>query len=86
MDARSSPAVYGAIDYCFALRDRGLHVYYQPASTVVDLNAWADPASALEEHVDASFERKWRSLLKRCPVRPKVIDLNALHALAVTPA
>ena len=89
-DGRFSPEVYGVIDYCLALRDRDLNVYYQPASTCVHLHRRTadsrDPNPAIEARVDQRFARKWKALLEHQPARPEVVDLDALHALAADQA
>ena len=52
-DGRFSSYLCSVIDYCFALRARGLRVYVQPASTAVHLETGA--SQALDQLADDGF-------------------------------
>jgi GT2 family glycosyltransferase len=87
-DTRYAPGFYEDTDYCFALREHGLRVYYQPESTIVHVEgatAGTDLKRGPKRYqvVNAKkFAEKWKSALKRQPKRPKVLSPEALYELA----
>jgi GT2 family glycosyltransferase len=87
-DSRYAPGFYEDTDYCFALREQGLRVYYQPESTIVHVEG-ATAGTDLErgpkryQVLNAKkFARKWKTALERQPKRPKVFSAEALYELA----
>lgn len=64
-DTRYSPAYYEDVDLAFAVRQRGLQVYYEPASTVIHLegiSAGTDLDSGMKRYQrsnQAKFVDKW---------------------------
>jgi GT2 family glycosyltransferase len=87
-DSRYAPGFYEDTDYCFALREQGLRVYYQPESTIVHVEGATagidlDRGPKRYQVVNAKkFARKWKDALKRQPKRPKVLSAEALYELA----
>ncbi len=66
-----------AIDLCFALRERGARVVYQPASVVVHRASGVADASP-----DANFAAKWRRALERhyeADSTPRVVAARRLQ-------
>jgi GT2 family glycosyltransferase len=90
-DAVYRPGFYEDTDYCFAVRERGLRVYYEPQCTIVhveggtagtDLEHGAKRYQVLNRR---KFARKWGTALRDQPERPdwaKVVDGWALAPLA----
>ena len=70
------PAYYEDTDYCFAVRDAGKAVYYQPESVVVHLEgatSGTDPNAGAKRHQvknRQSFRTKWRGTLVSLPEAP----------------
>jgi len=87
-DERYRPAYYEDTDYCFALRDRGYKVYYQPESVVVHIEGatgGTDLSSGTKKHQVGNrtkFARKWAQALREQPEPPSRQDLRAWYALA----
>jgi GT2 family glycosyltransferase len=88
-DERYRPGYYEDTDYCFALRQHGRRVYYQPASVVVhsegatggtDLSAGAKRYQAVNR---VKFVQKWREILQSQPSPPRRFDVRTWHELAV---
>jgi GT2 family glycosyltransferase len=79
---------YDDDDYCFALREAGRRVYYQPESVVVHVEGGTvgtDLSSGLKRNQVTNqqlFSEKWKASLRRQPRRPDRLDSPALHALA----
>ena len=88
-DERFAPAYYEDTDYCFALRERGLRVYYQPESVVVHFEgatAGTDAGSGAKRFQEVNRDKfldKWRHALARQPPPPDAYDFATLHALSV---
>ena len=74
-DARYAPAYYEDTDLAFAVRQLGLRVYYEPASTVIHcegISSGTDLASGIKRHQvvnQAKFVDKWKAEL---PAQPPV--------------
>jgi O-antigen biosynthesis protein len=72
-DARYAPAYYEDTDLAFAVRQLGLRVYYEPASTVIHcegITAGTDLTSGIKRHQvinQAKFVDKWKSELSSQP-------------------
>jgi GT2 family glycosyltransferase len=87
-DIRYAPGFYEDTDYCFALRERGLHVYYQPESTIVHVEgatAGTDLKRGPKRYQVVNgkkFAEKWKATLEHQPQRPKVLSPEALYELA----
>jgi GT2 family glycosyltransferase len=87
-DSRYAPGFYEDTDYCFALREQGLRVYYQPESTIVHVEgatAGTDLKRGPKRYQVSNakkFTQKWKDALKRQPRRPKVLSPEALYELA----
>jgi GT2 family glycosyltransferase len=79
-DARYKPGFYEDTDYCFAVHERGLGVYYEPQSTIVHVEgatAGTDLGRGPKRHQVANgrkFTAKWRKALKKLPERPDALD------------
>jgi GT2 family glycosyltransferase len=91
-DRRFEFGYYEDTDYCFALRDRGYRVLYQPASVIVHVEgatAGRDLAVGPKRYQarnQALFAEKWREALERQPLRPKDEELVSLYAVAASRA
>ncbi|MES2313009.1 MAG: glycosyltransferase family 2 protein, partial [Pseudomonadota bacterium] len=72
-DARYAPAYYEDTDLAFAVRQLGLRVYYEPASTVIHcegITAGTDLTSGVKRHQvinEAKFVDKWKAELLSQP-------------------
>lgn len=70
-DVRYAPAYYEDTDLAFAVREVGLRVYYQPASTVIHcegISSGTDLAGGVKQHQvinQATFARKWSAALRK---------------------
>ena len=87
-DTRYCPAYYEDTDYCFAVREKGFRVYYQPESTIVHLEgatSGTDLSSGVKRYQvvnQTKFVEKWGHLLKRQRPRPDRYDRQNWYALA----
>ena len=69
-DERYAPAYYEDTDLCFAVRERGLKVVYQPAAVIVHhegATAGTDTATGFKQHQVTNRERfraKWADALR----------------------
>jgi GT2 family glycosyltransferase len=87
-DERYCPAYYEDVDYCFAVRDRGRRVYYQPESVVVHVEGatgGTDLSAGIKRYQvtnQVKFEKKWRQELRKQP-EPPGGDEPIWHALAI---
>lgn len=87
-DERYSPAYYEDTDYCFAVRDRGLRVLYQPESVVVHTEgatSGTDLSSGIKRYQvvnQSKFVKKWAKRLGSQPQPPSRYDLRTWHELA----
>lgn len=87
-DERYRPAYYEDTDYCFAVREKGFKVYYQPESVVVHLEgatSGTDLSSGVKRYQVVNKEKfvdKWAHRLKHHGPRPGRYDRGAWHALA----
>lgn len=72
-DARYAPAYYEDTDLAFAIRQFGLRVYYEPASTVIHcegISSGTDLASGIKRHQvinQSRFVDKWKAVLSAQP-------------------
>ncbi|QEE23701.1 glycosyltransferase [Rhodanobacter glycinis] len=72
-DARYTPAYYEDTDLAFAVRKLGLHVFYEPASTVIHcegISAGTDLSTGMKRHQrpnQAKFVDKWATELAMQP-------------------
>jgi GT2 family glycosyltransferase/glycosyltransferase involved in cell wall biosynthesis len=72
-DLRYAPAYYEDVDLAFAVRQLGLRVYYEPASTVIHcegISAGTDLDAGMKRHQrpnQARFVDKWRTELATQP-------------------
>lgn len=79
-DSRYLPAYYEDTDYCFAVREAGLRVYYQPEATVVHLEgatSGTDPAAGakrFQRRNRRTFRRRWRAALRERREPPDSYD------------
>ena len=87
-DRRFAPGFYEDTDYCFALRERGLRVYYQPESSIVHVEGGTagtdleQGPKRYQELNQKTFARKWRKALERQPDRPELLDAASLTSIA----
>jgi GT2 family glycosyltransferase len=87
-DERYSPAYYEDADYCFALRDRGYAVYYQPESVIVHIEGATggrDLSAGTKKHQVANREKfaaKWAKALREQPEPRATYDLETWYRLA----
>ena len=68
-DERYAPAYYEDTDLCFAVRERGLKVVYQPAAVIVHhegATAGTDTASGFKRHQVVNRERFREKWARRC--------------------
>ena len=94
-DQRYVPIYYEDTDLCFAARDRGLRVMYEPEAGVVHVEgatSGTDPSSGAKRHQDQNrrkFVRKWqRTLEAQCHFAPANVRVAAdrhrgLHVLVI---
>jgi GT2 family glycosyltransferase len=88
-DTRYSPGYCEDSDYCFAVRELGYRVYYQPASSIVHFEggtAGTDLGSGAKRFQvtnQAKFVEKWRHVLQRQPRRPDRPDPGGDRRLAL---
>lgn len=89
-DDRYRPAYYEDTDYCFAVRQQGYRVYYQPESAVVHLegvSSGTDLSSGTKQYQvlnQAKFIEKWSAILALQPERPTdEYDRSLWNALAL---
>lgn len=79
-DTRYKPAYYEDTDLAFAVRQAGLRVYYEPASTIIHcegISAGTDLQSGMKRHQvinQARFAEKWATELRNLP--PPETPLN----------
>lgn len=72
-DTRYAPAYYEDVDLAFAVRKLGLHVVYEPASTVIHcegISAGTDPEAGMKRYQRINrtkFVGKWKLALTRQP-------------------
>ncbi|MBO9664715.1 glycosyltransferase [Dokdonella sp.] len=84
-DRRYAPAYYEDTDLAFAVRDAGLKVYYEPASTVVHfegITSGTDLASGTKRYQVVNrekFQDKWKDALARQPAPGTPIGRAATH-------
>jgi GT2 family glycosyltransferase len=87
-DVRFKPAYYEDVDYCFALREKGYRVYYQPESVIVhfegassgtDLNTGVKSYQVVNQQ---KFVAKWRNALKGHYPPPDQYGPATLHSLS----
>jgi GT2 family glycosyltransferase/SAM-dependent methyltransferase/glycosyltransferase involved in cell wall biosynthesis len=84
-DERYRPMYYEDADLCFAARERGLRVLYEPTATVVHIEgatAGTDPESSHKRHQEENrpkFVAKWRHRLEsdQLPCAPKNVRVAA---------
>jgi GT2 family glycosyltransferase len=87
-DARYGFGFYDDDDYCFALREAGRRVYYQPESAIVHVEGGSvgtDLSSGLKRNQVRNrllFAEKWESALASQPRRPEPLDRTAHRLLA----
>jgi GT2 family glycosyltransferase len=87
-DRRYRPAYYEDTDYCFAVRESGRSVYYQPDSVVIHLEgatSGTDTARGIKRHQLVNrerFRRKWRHRLETAPEPPARYTRSTWHELA----
>ncbi len=87
-DTRYCPAYYEDTDYCFAVREKGFRVYYQPESTIIHLEgatSGTDLSSGVKRYQvvnQTKFVEKWGHVLKRQRPRPDRYDRQTWYALA----
>jgi GT2 family glycosyltransferase len=87
-DKRYSPAYYEDADYCFAVRDRGYDVLYQPESVVVHVEGvtgGTDVTRGTKKFQVRNRERfaeKWGTALDDQPDPVTTYDLKTWYALA----
>ncbi|GAA0889901.1 glycosyltransferase [Rhodanobacter soli] len=83
-DARFAPAYYEDADLAFAVRRRGLRVYYEPASTVIHcegISAGTDLSRGMKRHQrpnQAKFVDKWTAELAAQPPAGTPLE-RAIH-------
>jgi len=86
-DALYKPGFYEDADYCFAVRERGLRVYYEPQSTIVHVEgatAGTDLRRGPKRHQalnQRKFVQKWREALSDQPARPETFEASTLTTL-----
>jgi GT2 family glycosyltransferase len=88
-DDRYRPAYYEDTDYCFAVRQYGFRVFYQPESVVVHLegvSSGTDLSQGVKQHQvinQVKFAEKWSAALSRQAPRPAGNDRVARLAVAL---
>jgi len=88
-DRRYSPAYYEDTDYCFAIREKGYGVYFQPECRVIHCEgatAGTDETTGAKRYQvinRAKFVQKWALALKGQPAPPPAFNASVWHALAV---
>ena len=88
-DDRYRPAYYEDADYCFAVRQRGFRVYYQPECAVVHLegaSSGTDLSRGVKQYQvlnQAKFAEKWSGALSRQAPRPSDHDRTAWLTVAL---
>ena len=86
--SRYRPAYYEDTDYCFAVRDSGRTVLYQPESVVVHtegVTSGTDLSSGVKRYQvvnQSKFAEKWERQLREQPSPPDRYDLRVWYALA----
>ena len=86
-DERYRPAYYEDTDYCFAVRDSGRKVLYQPESVVVHtegMTSGTDLTSGVKKYQvvnQSKFAEKWELQLREQPSPPDRYDLRVWYAL-----
>jgi GT2 family glycosyltransferase/2-polyprenyl-3-methyl-5-hydroxy-6-metoxy-1,4-benzoquinol methylase len=90
-DSRYSPAYYEDTDYCFALRNSGYRVYFQPASTIVHregASSGIDVSRGVKRYQainQKKFAEKWAPVLPQHPPRPAVFNTMTWYGLLRSP-
>jgi GT2 family glycosyltransferase len=88
-DIRYRPAYYEDTDYCFAVRDHGYSVLYQPESVVIHTEGatgGTDLSSGVKKYQvvnQSKFMKKWRQKLSQQPNPPDRYDLRTWYNLAI---
>jgi GT2 family glycosyltransferase len=76
-DRHYAPAYYEDTDLCFRVRQRGLKVFYQPASTVIHFEggtSGTDETAGVKRHQVVNrerFEARWSEVLRNFPKNPQ---------------
>ena len=87
-DLDYAPGYYEDTDYCFRLREQGLHVYYQPEAVVVHLEgatAGTDLSAGMKRHQlinQDRFRKRHAAALAEQSARPETFDAGSWTALA----
>lgn len=87
LDSRYGFGYYDDDDYCFAVRNMGRRVYFQPESVIVHIegaSAGTDLDAGLKHQQvlnQAIFAEKWSDQLRHQPPRPEPLDWYALRDL-----
>jgi len=87
-DLDYAPGYYEDTDYCFRLREQGLHVYYQPEAVVVHLEgatAGTDLSAGMKRHQlinQDRFRKRHAAALAEQSPRPEAFDAGSWMALA----
>jgi GT2 family glycosyltransferase len=88
-DRRYCPAYYEDTDYCFAVREKGYGVYYQPECRIIHCEGatgGTDQTSGTKRYQAINrtkFVEKWALALKTQPSPPSTYDDAVWHSLAV---
>ena len=86
-DVRFRPAYYEDADYCFAVRAKGLKVYYQPSAVITHLEGVSngtDTARGIKHHQAINreiFLEKWKKALEALPPPPLDASYRSMHSL-----
>ncbi|HMB38584.1 MAG TPA: glycosyltransferase [Wenzhouxiangellaceae bacterium] len=76
-DTYYAPAYYEDTDLCFRVRERGLKVFYQPASTVIHFEggtSGTDESTGIKQHQAVNrdkFLARWGEMLRQYPENPQ---------------
>jgi GT2 family glycosyltransferase len=87
-DLDYAPGYYEDTDYCFRLREQGLHVYYQPEAVVVHLEgatAGTDLSAGMKRHQlinQDRFRKRHAAALAEQSARPETFDAGSWTTLA----
>lgn len=82
------PGYYEDVDYCFRVRERGYHVYYQPESAVVHVEgatSGTDFSQGMKQYQvinQGRFAERWRGILNQQGDRPDHLGADTWPSLA----
>jgi len=87
-DEHFAPCYYEDVDYCFKVRKRGYHVYFQPDSAAIHVEgatAGIDVTVGAKKYQvvnQTKFSERWKAALAEQPQRPERLDADAWKRLS----